>query len=77
MEEWKDYKLGEVCDLIPGFAFKSSDFGNYPTKAIKIKDIQPPFVNTNSADGVNIDKYDINKLSKYVVNKRDFILAMT
>lgn len=77
MEEWKEYKLGDVCDLIPGFAFKSADFGNYSTKAIKIKDIQPPFVDTDGADGVNITKYDLNKLSKFVVRKGDFILAMT
>ena len=62
MEEWKEYRLGDVCDLIPGFAFKSADFGNYEAKAIKIKDIQPPFVNTEGADGVCIDKYDTKKL---------------
>ena len=25
--EMKKYKLGEICSIIPGFAFKSSDFG--------------------------------------------------
>ena len=77
MEEWKEYKLGEVCDLIPGFAFKSSDFGDYGTKVIKIKDIQPPFVDVNGADGVCIKNYDVLKLSKFLVQKGDFILAMT
>ena len=77
MEEWKEYKLSEVCDLIPGFAFKSADFGDYSTKAIKIKDIQPPFVNFNNADGVCVEKYDTKKLSKFLVKKGDFILAMT
>ena len=77
MEEWKDYKLGEVCDLIPGFAFKSKDFGDYKTKAIKIKDIKPPFVDFDGADGVCVDEYDVFKLKKYMVKKGDFILAMT
>jgi type I restriction enzyme S subunit len=77
MEEWKEYKLGDVCDLIPGFAFKSKDFGDYETKAIKIKDIKPPFVDTEGADGVCIEKYDESKLQKFVVKKGDFILAMT
>ena len=36
MEEWKEYRLEDVCNLIPGFAFKSKDFGDYETKAIKI-----------------------------------------
>ncbi len=77
MEEWKEYKLGEVCDLIPGFAFKSKDFGDYRTKAIKIKDIKPPFVDFDGADGVCVDEYDVFKLKKYMVKKGDFILAMT
>ena len=77
MEEWKEYKLSEVCDLIPGFAFKSTDFGDYCTKAIKIKDIQPPFVNTDDADGVCLENYDTKKLSKFIVKKGDFVLAMT
>ena len=77
MEEWKSYKLCEICDLIPGFAFKSADFGDYSTKAIKIGDIQPPYVNRTSMSGVNIEVYDKNKLSKFLVKRGDFVLAMT
>ncbi|MBQ7640026.1 MAG: restriction endonuclease subunit S [Bacteroidales bacterium] len=77
MEEWKSYKLSEICDLIPGFAFKSADFGDYTTKAIKIGDIQPPYVNRESMSGVNINVYDKKKLSKYLVKRGDFVLAMT
>ena len=77
MEEWKSYKLCEICDLIPGFAFKSADFGDYSTKAIKIGDIQPPYVNRASMSGVNIEVYDKNKLSKFLVKRGDFVLAMT
>ena len=77
MEEWKEYKLGEVCDLIAGYAFKAQDFGAYPQKVIRIGDINPPFVNTSGAIGVDISKYDSNKLTKYVVSYGDFVLAMT
>ena len=77
MEEWKSYKLCEICDLIPGFAFKSADFGDYSTKAIKIGDIQPPYVNRASMSGVNIEVYDKNKISKFLVKRGDFVLAMT
>ena len=44
MEEWKVIQLKEVCELIPGFAFKSSEFGEHEYSAIKIGDIQPPYV---------------------------------
>ena len=77
MEEWKSYKLDDVCDLIPGFAFKSGDFGDYTNKVIKIGDIQPPYVNYSSMIGINIQPYDSNKLVKFLVKKGDFVLAMT
>ena len=77
MEEWKEYKLGDVCRMIPGFAFKSNEFGTGSNLAIKIKDIQPPYVETNSADNVDISRYDLDKLSKFRVHKGEFLLAMT
>ena len=77
MAEWKIYRLGEICDLVAGFAFKSKDFGNYPNKVVKIADIQPPVVNTNDLVGVDMSNYDTVKLSKYLVSKGDYVLAMT
>lgn len=77
MEEWQEYKLGDVCKLIPGFAFKSNEFGNGCNIAIKIKDIQPPYVETKGADKVDISRYDLDKLSKFIVHRGEFVLAMT
>lgn len=77
MSEWKEYKLGDICDLIAGFAFKSKDFGNYNHKVVKIKDIKPPFISLDSISYVDISKYDEKKLAKYIVKKGDFLLAMT
>ena len=77
MEEWKEYKLNEVCGLVPGFAFKSKDFGTGADVAIKIKDIQPPYVETKDADHVDISNYDLKKLSKFIVHRGEFLLAMT
>ena len=77
MEEWKEYKLGDVCTMIPGFAFKSKDFGIGKDIAIKIKDIRPPFVETKEADNVDTSNYNQKKLSKFVVHKGEFLLAMT
>ena len=77
MEEWKEYKLGDVCRMIPGFAFKSNEFGTGSNLAIKIKDIQPPYVETKNADNVDITRYGLEKLSKFIVHKGEFLLAMT
>ena len=77
MSEWRKVRLGEYCDLIAGYAFKSKDFGNYPTKVLKIADINPPFVSSQNSSGVDLSKYDVSKLEKFVVTKGDYVLAMT
>ena len=77
MSEWKEVQLNETCNLIAGYAFKSKDFGNYPTKVLKIADINPPFVSSEKSSGVDLSNYDVDKLDKYIVNKGDYILAMT
>ena len=77
MSEWKTYKLGDICTLIAGFAFKSKDFGNYADKVIKIADIQPPIVDMSSLTGIDILQYDRRKLEKYKIQKGDYVLAMT
>ena len=75
--EWKKVKLGEVCDLIAGFAFKASDFGDYPQKVVKIGDINPPHVTYASMSGIDLSKYDVKKLEKFKVQYGDYVLAMT
>jgi type I restriction enzyme S subunit len=77
MTTWKYVQLCDVCNLVAGFAFKSKDFGDYPDKVIKISNINPPFININTTDGVNVSAYDKNKLEKYIIRKGDYILAMT
>lgn len=75
--DWQVVSLADVCDLVPGFAFKSKDFGDYPDKVIKIKDIQPPFVNSMDLEGVDLSKYNKSKIEKYIVYPGDYVLAMT
>lgn len=73
---WKKYKLKDVCELLAGFAFKSKSFGLFPHKVIKIANIRPPYID-NNLEGVNLLEYDAVKLSKYIVQYNDFCLAMT
>lgn len=75
--EWREVKLGDVCDLIAGFAFKSKDFGNYPNKVIKITNIEPPFVSMDNLAGVDLTNYNKKKLEKFMACPGDYVLAMT
>lgn len=69
--------LYEVCDLVPGFAFKSENFGDYKDKVIKIGDIVPPDVDMEHLPGVDISCYNKDKLKQYLVYAGDYVLAMT
>ena len=77
MSEWKEYKLGEIADITPGFAFKSKDFGQTGELVVKIKDIAPPYIDLTNADHVDLSSYDKNKLSKYLLYEGDYVVAMT
>ena len=70
-------RLGEVCELIPGFAFKSIEFGDFSTKVIRIGNINPPSIDFSDGIGVNKQAYPQEKLSKYVAYEGDCLVAMT
>ena len=77
MSDWKEYKLGEVAEIIPGFAFKSKDFGPKGELVVKIKDIIPPYIDLSDSDHVDLTNYDMDKLKKYLLSDGDYAVAMT
>ena len=77
MTEWKEYKLGEIADITPGFAFKSKDFGPKGELVVKIKDIIPPYIDLSNSDHVDLTNYDMDKLKKYLLSEGDYAVAMT
>jgi type I restriction enzyme S subunit len=77
MSEWKEYKLGEIADIIPGFAFKSREFGKIGELVVKIKDINPPYIILSKSERVDISSYPKGRLGKYKLTKGDFVVAMT
>jgi len=71
---WQKVKLGELADLIPGFAFKSGDFTTDGTPVIKIRNIAS---GTLTLDNLEYFAGDINSLDKYKINKGDILVSMT
>ena len=74
---WKWVKLGEIAEVVGGFAFKSQHFGEYGTPVVKIKDIKPPYIDVEELEKVDISFYNDKNLKKYYIEKDDFVLAMT
>lgn len=68
----KKYALSDVCTIVPGFAFKSNDFGSGENIVVKIKDIEPPSVNIKNAERVCFTPQD-----KFRLSEGDYIMAMT
>ena len=75
MSDWKEFRLGELATVIPGYAFKGKDFGNDGCRVVKIGDITPPIVDV--ANCLKIPTNKINGLDKFKLTKGDFVLAMT
>lgn len=76
-KNWKEGKSSELIDLISGFAFKSANFLSEKREntlpIIKIKNVANGDVNLND---VVYHEYN-DKLSNYVIEKGDVLIAMT
>jgi type I restriction enzyme S subunit len=74
---WKRSRLGNVCRVIPGYAFKSSDWQAEGIPVVKIKNI----TTDNAVDLTETDCVPelllTPKLQKFVLNDGDILLAMT
>ncbi len=74
---WPQTRIGNVCRVIPGYAFKSADFTQEGIPVIKI---------SNITDDYRVDLADVqywpnelfdDKLTKYQLHDGDIVLAMT
>ena len=64
--DWDVAKLGDVADVLSGFAFKSKDFVDNGVPVIKIKNIVPPYVTTDDSVYVSQELYELSE--KYQLN---------
>ena len=71
--EWK--KLGEVCEFINGFAFKSSLFSQNGEAVIRITNINSGKVIFDDLKYIKLDDYP--ELDRYKVEKNDILVAMS
>lgn len=76
-EGWKSVPLGEVAQVVPGYAFKSEDWCTGGIPVIKIKNIRGDLtVDTSEADCVPPEMLT-SRLSKFELKNGDFLVAMT
>jgi type I restriction enzyme, S subunit len=66
---WVETKLGEVAQVLSGYAFKSINFNKFEgTPLIRIRDLQK----TNQTEVLSTETYN----DRYLVRKGDFLIGM-
>lgn len=70
-----EIKLGDVADILSGYAFKSSDFVNEGIPIIKIKNIVPPIIDISDVQYVSQELY--NEKSRYSLKYNDILISLT
>lgn len=74
---WPIKTIGEVCEVVPGFAFKSKDLADMGTPVIKIGNItENRSVDIESAQCLPEDMIE-NRHKKYFLQNGDILIAMT
>ncbi len=73
---WPKVKLGEVCKIKGGYAFKSSDFVNKGIQVIKMGNVKPFFFDVlNAPSFLPVEVKD--KYHNFVISKGDILISMT
>lgn len=69
-------RLGDVCNLVIGFAFKSNLFRDIGNPICRTKDIQENKIDFSSMKCFNLDDYSKN-LKKYIIEPNDIVIGMS
>lgn len=74
-ETWHKKSLGDIANVISGYAFKSSEFGESGIPVIKIKNVRVGYVDLNEVDYVD-EKY-LSIPERYHVRSGDVLISLT
>lgn len=74
-EGWKYMKLGEVCDFLNGFAFKSSNYVDYGIRIIRITNVQKGIIVDTSPKYYPLSEK--SNLNKYILKENDLLMSLT
>ncbi|HAT4156335.1 restriction endonuclease subunit S [Clostridium perfringens] len=73
--KWNICFIGDVADILNGYAFKAKDFQCKGVPIIKIKNIVPPNISIEDVQYVSRDLY--NEKIKYALKYNDILISMT
>lgn len=70
-------KLGEVCDIVVGFAFKAGLFKKEGLPVVKTTNIQDGLIDENNMVYFDPDDYKKTNLDNYIIYPEDIVLGMS
>ena len=73
MLEWK--KIGEVCNVLNGFSFKSHEYTPTGIRIIRISDVQSGYISDKDKVYYPVDKLD--EFKRFILNDGDIVMSLT
>ncbi|MDE7369389.1 MAG: restriction endonuclease subunit S, partial [Muribaculaceae bacterium] len=73
---WEYKRLGEVCEILNGYAFKSELFQESGKPILRITNIQNDIVTTDNLVYCNLNDYKAD-LTKFIVKPNNIVMALS
>ena len=70
----KKVKIGDVCEIINGYAFKSENYVDNGIRVIRITNVQKGFIEDNTPVFYPINSVSLNK---YMLKENDLLISLT
>lgn len=70
----KKIRLGDTCDILNGFAFKSENYVDSGIRVIRIANVQKGYIEDNTPVFYPLET---NELDKYMLEEGDLLMALT
>ena len=67
-------RLGDACEILNGFAFKSQNYVDSGIRIIRISNVQKGFIEDNTPAFYSLDS---SGLDKYMLNEGDLLMSLT
>ena len=68
-------RLGDVCDILNGFAFKSSEYQKSGIRILRITNVQNGYIEDNEPKYYSIEQQ--SKIQKYLLKENDLLISLT
>ena len=74
-QNWTYKKLGEVCEILNGFAFKSDEYKDEGIRVMRITNVQKGAVVDDDPKFFPIERK--NEIAKYMLQEGDMLMSLT